>query len=781
MELGEFLSRPVKVHTYTWAPETNISFTIDPWTLYLTQPEINKKLANYAYLRADMRIKVTVSGTPFHYGRAIAYYKPLHTSDDVVSSHVDEEVMLGSQRQHFYINPTESAGGEMLLPFVFPKNYLDITVDDYTYLGTLSCRSLSPLHHANEDDASTIAPVDMTVYAWLENVELIMPTNAPFGTRILVRDEAEDEYEAKGPVSKPAAAVAAVSMMAGRIWPQIAPWAIATSFAAGATSIIASSMGFSRPPIIDKVQIYKPQYAGNHANVDQADTTSKLSMMSKQELTIDPRTVGVGSEDEMMIRRVAGVESWFYTAQWLPLDAQDATIFSVNPGPDLRLKLEGDDKGVRFVSTPLAHMSSLFRYWRGGIKFRFMVIASKYHRGRLRIAWDPKGAPGGTQVAMSKIIDISQETDFEFVVGYGQDVSYLPTEQIGPTGLVENYGAGHQTVKKYANGVLSISVVDALAAPGDSDPVYIACFASAGDDFEVAVPTDTLLKKTTFYPAPIIPRIEVCDEVSEVGMNDDQDQADAPTGASTRSEFVVDSAVPNMSKVHFGECIVSLRTLLKRYAYVDSDAFTYDEGDVHSITLAKETLPRYPGYTSTPEDTDFNHNLPTLLNWIVPMYAAWRGSIRYKYLLDHAGPARLSVHRDPEDLNTFDSTIPTGSSSEDVTRITGVSGIGGAYYTPAEVNPCAEVELPFYSPLRFAPGRFTSAVDYQHPFATDHEIERHFVQAILYPGWQTNNFGDPLAPTKIPTQSHIHRFVSVGEDFSCFWFQGTIPFYINGL
>lgn len=787
MALGEFLARPKLVYRAVWAPESNLGFSINPWGIFMSSPEIVRKLENFAYFRGDMRIKVTVAGTPFHYGRAIVAYKPLHTNDQVDKElSANQHLILMSQRQHFYINPTESAGGEMLLPFVFPKNYADLTTNDISLLGELVVKSLCPLHHGNEDDAGAITPVDISVYAWMENIQLSMPTSVLNNSRLsnevidVVRES--DEYQDPGPVAKTAAKVAAASGMVAIHHPEIAPFALATSAFAGTLSAVADIFGFSRPPILEKKCYYTPELAGNLAQTDQPETCHKLSLDSKQELTIDPRTVGLGGTDELAMAHLLSKESYFAAFPWVPSDTAGSPLATITVNPNI-VDITNDSNGEALhTATTMSYISSLFRYWRGSIKYRFMIVASKFHRGRLRVTWDPKGTPGETTVAMSKIIDISQETDFEFEVGYGQEVSYLSTHSF-PFPQLFSSGQGPLPASSYDNGTLRIEVVDSLAAPGDSDPIYLIAFASAGDDFELALPTDRTISRSTFFPLIEEPpsdddldtslRSKVIDvrlETSEVGIDDSAaEDADAPEHAATTTTFIPDQGLPNLNKVHFGEKILSLRTLMKRYNYMETDRLTVIGNTPMLFDRVLETMPRSPGFAQVPENDIENLNHMTFINWITPMFLGWRGALRYKYLLTGAQHGNINVNRDPEGFSSRDFPLETdGAGAMDMASLTPLynTGIAGNFVSPTSQMPCAEVELPYYSPRRFSSGRTIESVQPARPFLVPHEIERHLVQTTVHSeSFSANRF------------ANLERFVSVGEDFNCFWFQTTVPYY----
>jgi hypothetical protein len=108
-----------------------------------------------------------------------------------------------------------------------------------------------------------------------------------------------DEY-GKGIISAPASAIAKAAGMLEAI-PMIAPYARATEMVATKVGQIAALFGYSRPAVISDIVLQKPSPTGNLANVDAADAVNRLTLDSKQELTIDSRTVGLDGSDQMTI------------------------------------------------------------------------------------------------------------------------------------------------------------------------------------------------------------------------------------------------------------------------------------------------------------------------------------------------------------------------------------------------------------------------------------------------------------------------------------------------
>jgi len=288
--LGNFLSRPVQIHTESWTIGNTLNYTTDnfrPWNLYFNKTSIKKKLDNYYMLRCNLHLKFVMNASPFHYGCCLVAYQPMTNFNPgfTPSGAAGEEKTALSQRPHIYLYPQDSQGGEIVLPFVYYKAWLDATsATDLTNMGQIVFQSFGALQNANGATGS----IDIQVYAWAENVELAGPTVA---LAVQSRAVKKDEYEDKGVVSKPASAIARAAKMLGTV-PVIGPFATATSYAAEAVSSIASLFGYTNTPVIDDIHQTQLTPFPNLASTDIGMPIDKLTLDAKNELSIDPKLVG---------------------------------------------------------------------------------------------------------------------------------------------------------------------------------------------------------------------------------------------------------------------------------------------------------------------------------------------------------------------------------------------------------------------------------------------------------------------------------------------------------
>jgi hypothetical protein len=144
-----------------------------------------------------------------------------------------------------------------------------------------------------------------------------------------------------------------------------------------------------------------------------------------------------------------------------------------------------------FPATAVAAMP--FRYWTGTLKYRFQIVCSTFHKGRLKFVYEPNEVDAVEyNTNYMRIVDIAKEQDFTLDIGIGQEVNLLTHHNPGADNVTEVYSTTKYTSNDVGNGVLSVYVVNELTTPNSTvnNDIEINMFISAGDDFEVFVPSN---------------------------------------------------------------------------------------------------------------------------------------------------------------------------------------------------------------------------------------------------------------------------------------------------
>lgn len=772
--LENFFQRPVKIRSYNWATGTNLFETFNPWQDFFENPRVINRITNYNLLRCKLKVRIVLNGNGFHYGRAIASYIPLHTLDDFTKDRAFfiQDVVAASQRPHVYLDPTTSQGGTLTLPFVWYQNALKIPNQEWREMGDIIIHGMQNLKHAN----GAIDSVTVSVFAWAEEVSLSIPTaNEPGSLSPQMGEifipQVKDEY-GSGPISRPAGVIARAAGYLSNV-PGIGKYARATQLAASAISSIATMFGYSRPVTLAEIQPYTPRFLSNMANTNVSDNSQKLTLDCKQELTIDPRVMGLGSTDEMTIKSIAQRESFLTQFGWAVADSSETLLWNSEVSPVLWNELNSE---LHFPACCFATLP--FQRWRGTMKFRFQIVASSFHKGRLKITYDPSyPLTNEYNTNYTHIIDLAKERDFTIEIGWGQEKSMIGHRIPGLNTIPWSTSALAADPNGLGNGIISVYVVNELTVPNSTanNDIEVNVFVSAGDDFEVFEPDSSTIQDLVWF-APQMGEI-FTPQMAE--MTGDMSHPDADLTKNEDEPMKLqasDTMAPNLSDqdhttcVYYGDPVTSLRQCLKRYNW--HSAITPSFTKISFLTVRNNDLPYYRGYapgavhqTIVPQDpTPYNYCKMTLLNYVIPAFTCVRGSTRWKYMRTGGVNSetslmqlrRVSVAK--SGYTQAESTAVTQGSSSPSARIR-QAGIliphtwDGATATSTFQNPVVEAEMPFYTNVRFFPAKKANRTN-SIPFNQFHELTTV---------WGTATAGNAL----------IHSYVSVGEDFNLGFFTGA--------
>lgn len=695
--LDTFFSRPVKIYHEAWTIGSTTNATIDPWALYFRNKRVVNRINNYSLLRANLHLKIVLNGNSFYYGRMMASYLPFGSIDPLANSVTPYH---GSQRPHIFLDPCTSAGGEMKLPFFYDSNYLSIIGSEWDKMGRLSLIIVNPLKHANGGTEN----VSICVFAWATEVSYSIPTSV--NSSSLVAQSGEIEQAPSGIISGPASAIASAAGALTRV-PAIGPYAVATQRIATTIGNLAKIFGYSRPPDIRQPSRVNPTMVSHLATCDAPDTTDKLTVDSKQELSIDPRIAGVPNEDTLSILSIAKREAMFSTFPWAISALPETLLFNVRVTPLVYTDVESDGK----ILTPCAVATLPFEYWTGTLKYRFQIVCSSFHRGRLKIVYDPSHLETNEyNVNYMQIVDIANEKDFTIEIGPAQPVSLMtvlrPPCEAPATNIYRV--APYLSPTEWGNGILSVFVLNELTTPNTvvNNDIEINVFVSAGDDFEVFVPQDDFRNLTLFPQSGMV--------VPEAEMTSSFLRPEMPT---TYRLGPVSQDNSKLSLVFAGERITSMRQLLKRYTYWRTDRTNCcicDPGTTQRKVrrTSARWFPFYRGAAHGAVDTSsmgpYNYVNTLLMHIIVSSYCGFRGGIRYK-IVPNASSDRMTLLAERWTALTGYETELSNFDDANLNVVLDMAtkysfrphGYNGATVTSTIVNGSLEFEVPYYLNKRF--------------------------------------------------------------------------------
>lgn len=772
VSLDNFFARPILISTTTFTPGVSYGgTTFDPWSLYLTNNRVANRMSNYKLFSGKLNLKFMINGNSFYYGRYMASYAPMGTYDlgytggavGTVSS-----LMQDSQRLKLFIDPSESQGGTMELPFIWYADMLDLTAAEYNKMGFITLEQFTNLKHAN----GSVSPITLSIFAWMTDVKLSAPTVQDITG---ITPQAGDEY-GQSPYSGTASAVSRAAGSLSSV-PMIGPYMKATSIAAGAMSSVMKAFGFSRPVNLEEAKPVRQKVLSELAVTDVSDSSTKLTVDSRQELSVDPRIVGIGTGDEMSLKHIASIETYFTQFTWTTAATSDTLLLNGYITPSFATSTTGT-LGALYTIPACTFASAPFKYWRGTMRYRFIIVASAFHKGRLKFTWDPNfsNATTETNVQYTKIVDISNERDFVIDCSWGQPKAWLQTAPVqnlpGNIWKTTRWTAGNN----FFNGVLTVTVLNELATPNsvaNNDITVLAFMSMCEDDAEFSCPNDAI-QQWSMADAGVQPQSGLEIEPQDDIENEQLDNNNAPEASASTEEFV--SCAPsadNMSLVYMGETISSLRQMIKRYS-ID---YHYANVGPGLYSLANCDFPMKFGYTSNgirgTSPARYDKCNTTFLRYCAMAYLFYRGGIRRKYVVSSNTTApqfgHASITRTPGlggggAQSTTTITLTNANTISD-TMLTWVPlGLAGTSMTTLRQNQVVEAELPFYRDVRFALCRRPNTTNLSTTAAPFVEDLVHFFSCNIWTPSTANIFTS---------------FVAGAEDSSFYCFQGCVPFYIN--
>lgn len=759
IELAKFLSRPVLIKTHTWAQTDTASLYTGwyPWTLFFNSSPILKKIANYTYIHCKLKLKFVINASPFYSGATAFTYCPLqdYNGNNINTDSGSGELIPLSQRPKVWVFPQTCQGGEMELPFFWHKNWLDLTsLADVNAMGKITPALYAPLASAN---GVTGTSVIVNVYAWAEDVKLHAPT--------IKASLQADEFDYKP--SQIASSIARSTGALSRV-PLIGPYMSAASVVSKGIAGVASALGFTNTPNNDPTASFKPAAYPHNSTCEISVPTDRSSVDPKNQVTIDPRTVGLDGTDELDICNIACRESYLGTAILSSTDAVDALTLVSKVTPAMMYQYNSLSPQQ---TTPAGYLCNMFYHWRGDMIFRFKFICTRFHKGRVRITFDPTGnistsVPDYTSV-FNEVVDIGAEQDVEIRVPYSQGLTYLRTALT--TGNYNFSGASVTPDNTQCNGLITMRVVNPLTGPVSPSAIPVLVFVRAAENIEYAWPVPSTTTATMLTPY-VLQSAEVEYPVT------------APQVIAGNS---VCDGDPYRNLIHHGEAIVSLRPLLHRNYYQHCIRVD-DVSASNTITLNHLYSSRrllFPGYdpngiwtgskTVGVGTAPINYNRMNIPQLIQLMFVGQRGSITWTYNIESTmttPPSSVTVKR------YSDSTILAASyQTSDTTTTTSGNVVAqffmtkfnepqsGVALTDQRIQPGICMNFPYYSQYNF---QFADPLNSTLGDPND--------------GTDVDNIVCEIISQKTSSSAwnyRVHKYAQLGPDYNFFFFLNTPSLY----
>lgn len=471
-------------------------------------PNGSVRLAGAQGVRFTAKFHVTVASAPFHQGLLYLSFQYACRPDDAETYPRYLQSALVTQLPGVYLNLQDSTTCTLEVPFVFPFDYMPLNGAINETLGTVALNTVLPYVTIPSSGAPTFK-----VYVSLHDLELL--GSYPLASSTVVPQSGvrdvhqkkgatvqDKEKQKAGMVSKTLNAVANVADIAGRI-PSLSVLGGTTSWLARTAAGVASSFGYATPDSEEpSKRIWRVDNIGD-INIDVPGCGIKLSPFQSNSLVVD-NVMGANDEDEMTFRYVLGKYCQIFVGDMATTDATGTRLYATQicpsnfwfrtstarPGGNLPFPSSSTLTTNACMPSSICYFANMFRYWRGGLKFRFTFAKTRFHAGRVIVGFVPTTEDVSTSgivsnnvpalevagglpqpFSYSKIFDLKDDCQFEFEVPY---ISELLASNV--------YGS---------TGGLTMTVLDPLitannTAAGTINYVVEVC---AMDDFELFAPT----------------------------------------------------------------------------------------------------------------------------------------------------------------------------------------------------------------------------------------------------------------------------------------------------
>lgn len=692
LSIGEFLSRPVQIANFQLSSSIYFNGSYNIWDLWSQVPSVRAKLRNFAYFKGDLNVQISLSGMPFHYGRMLVSYQPLNTQNKNLAEH-QANLATASAWNMLFNNYLSQAPGSVTMdvrdnqpvtihcPFICPKPMLRLfnhsssaisaatSYDDFIDMGGVYFHTLNPIGSVS----TTPSDVYCFIYAWASDVELGTSTATQIAITTESKKGKKDEREV-GPVEHYSSGVANFLGHLSKV-PYIGNFALASQMIAKGISGISSIFGWSKPTLIKQPLYVKNVGFQNGANTIGYDTNYKITLDPKQEITID--STFLCDEDDMIVDKISGVETFITTFDWKVTDSiMVSPIFECGVTPMIGTYIVNTTSVVYTQPSAMQFAATPFSFWRGTIRFRFEVVCSAFHRGKIGFFYEPNIAQATlitAQQAMNKqffkIIDIQETQTIEFDIGWAQTRAWARILDEGVKTYTPNFAPSIADDYDGWNGFIGVIPFTLLQSPDDSNVtinMYVSC-----DDLMVNYVT------SKYFP-----------DFRSVYTASQKGTSNVPV---PRMELNQSSAeTQTICLDFFGERPVSFRSLLKRYVTTAISTFGASVVTPGAIRGTHSMMPiSNPNYGNT-------NTLAyrTLLTYLLYGYVGYRGGVR-KRIRVYSDYTSQPLDQFRVSLVDADNLVNTYTSAADGNYQVSLE-IGTVTMTP-DSNAGVEVELPYYS------------------------------------------------------------------------------------
>jgi hypothetical protein len=358
-----------------------------------------------------MCAKITLNVTPFDSGQVVLGYHPPYYPERSLTK---DSINMFQHVPHADLDLSEQTAAELRVPYYAPKRYISVleSIQPNNLGNFFLCSPTDSIFAGNSSEYK--------LYMWIEDVELLFPTNLVGNT--LVSRIMNRKWSPQGPDAKKV----------------------------GDASVVLS----------------QPYYDSNYGISGQA-VPACLNVVSN--------SFSEGSTDS------------FYDLFKVPGTCYYDTINTATPYQVSIPVKPNSNPYSGFAKLALAKL--FFKFYSGSINYRLKLYMTKFHSGRMQVAFLPKwgNAPIPTSLDdfWNIVWDFREASELEFSVPYIDDMYMTQTNE--------------------SQGLLVFRTLNPIQAPDNvSTTIKYILETWAGDDFKVAAPYASRMMTIEYPVAPTV-------------------------------------------------------------------------------------------------------------------------------------------------------------------------------------------------------------------------------------------------------------------------------------
>lgn len=509
-DLKEYFRRPrmifnAAIPTGTRGRVSTNGFLITPSQLFTGYfPAGLSRLTGVYGVRFKLVFTLQVAATPFHQGILCLSWQYGRINNGSYARFLYSAT--ATNLPHVRLDLSTDTMVQLTIPFLDVREFMPLLDGEYDY-GLCGLNTITAV-----PTVSGLVPPSCRLYLHLEDMELV-GANPQFTANVTLQagkttSPVEREFEQEAyPLSSGVASLSRTLRWISKGIPSISSIAGPASWflAKGAGAI--RSFGYSKPLVQDPfVRTVRMGTVGEN-NVDTPAVGVMVGPMASNHLAITP-AFGGSDVDEMSLRYVLSQYCQVSYGAFTTTTPNVATLYACNVSPSSmwfraiataphcnvgpRTAVIGNSNA--FIPSGLYYFSTMFRYWRGGLKFRFTFSKTKFHGGRVLVTFvprygnqtnvpapNPAGTALGPEIAAGNAQPFGYSAIFDLRDG---NVFDFPVPYVAPVCWAHIY----DTI-----GSVTMTVVDPLQAPGVvSSTINFLVEVAGADDFELSVPIGPL-------------------------------------------------------------------------------------------------------------------------------------------------------------------------------------------------------------------------------------------------------------------------------------------------